>query len=61
MKNTSSANAAVTMMWLVTEKVKGMMLITFETKINMKSEYTSGKNFMPSSPAVERIVLATNT
>ena len=37
------------------------MLITFATKMNMKIEYTSGKNFMPSSPAVERIVLATNT
>src|SRR5215831_5904311 len=36
-----------------------MMLMTFATKINMKIEYTSGKNFMPSSPAVERIVATT--
>jgi hypothetical protein len=60
-KNTSSANAAVTMMWLVTEKVYGIMLITFATRTKMKMEYTSGKNLIPSSPALERIMLATNT
>jgi hypothetical protein len=38
-----------------------MMPIRFETKINMNSEYTSAKNFMPSTPAVERIISATNT
>jgi hypothetical protein len=26
--------------------------IRIETRIDMKIEYTSGKNFMPSSPAV---------
>jgi hypothetical protein len=38
-----------------------LIYIRFETKINMNSEYTSGKNFMPSWPAVERIILATNS
>ena len=38
-----------------------MMLIRFATKMNMKIQYTSGKNFIPSSPAVERIIVATNT
>ena len=37
------------------------MPIMFATKMNMKSEKTSGKNFMPSLPAVVRIVLATNS
>jgi hypothetical protein len=33
----------------------------FVTVMNMNSENTSGKNFMPSLPAVERMVLATNS
>ena len=33
----------------------------FETQMNMNSEKTSGKNFMPSEPAVLRIMLATNS
>ncbi len=37
------------------------MPIRFETQMNMNRENTSGKNFMPSEPAVLRIVLATNS
>jgi hypothetical protein len=33
----------------------------FETQMNMKIENTSGKNFMPSAPALLRIVDATNS
>ncbi len=46
------------MMWLVTVKVYGMMPMTFSTRMNMNSENTSGKNFMPSVPAVLRRVVA---
>jgi hypothetical protein len=38
-----------------------MMPIRFETQMNMNSEKISGKNFMPSAPAVLRMVLATNS
>src|SRR5712691_615021 len=38
-----------------------MMPITFSTRMNMNSENTSGKNFMPSVPAVLRSVFATNS
>ena len=38
-----------------------MIPIMFETQMNMNSEKTSGKNFMPSAPAVLRIVVATNS
>ena len=38
-----------------------MMPTRFETQMNMNSEKISGKNFMPSEPAVLRIVLATNS
>jgi len=33
----------------------------FETMTNMNSENTSGKNFMPSEPALLLMVLATNS
>jgi hypothetical protein len=42
-------------------KLKGMRPIRFETRMNMNSEYTSGKNLMPSSPDVERTMSATNS
>ncbi len=51
-KNTSSAIEAVTMMWLVTVNVYGMMPIMFAIRMNMNSVKTSGKNFMPAVPAV---------
>ena len=38
-----------------------MIPIRFEMQMNMNSENTSGKNFMPSEPAVLLIVLATNS
>jgi len=38
-----------------------MMPTRFETQMNMNSEKISGKNFMPSAPAVERMVEATNS
>src|SRR5262249_56549724 len=45
-RKTSSANATVMMMWLVTVKAYGIMPITLSTRMNMKIENTSGKNFM---------------
>ena len=33
----------------------------FSVSTNMKIENTKGKNFMPSEPAVERTVVATNS
>ena len=33
----------------------------FSVRMNMKSENTNGKNFMPSWPAVLRTVVATNS
>ncbi len=33
----------------------------FTVKMKMKSEKTSGKNFMPCSPAAWRSMLATNS
>ena len=60
-KKTSSAIIAVTMMWLVTVKKYGNMPNRFATRMNMNSENTSGKNFMPSWPAVLRTMLATNS
>ena len=33
----------------------------FETMTNMNSENTSGKNFMPSEPALLLMLLATNS
>ena len=38
-----------------------MMPMRFETQMNMNSEKISGKNFMPSEPAVLLMVLATNS
>ena len=38
-----------------------MIPTRFEMQMNMKSEKISGKNFMPSEPAVVRMVLATNS
>ena len=61
MKNTSSASDTVMMMWLVTVKVYGISPTMFATRMNMNSENTSGKNFIPSLPAVLRIVVATNS
>ena len=60
-KNTSSAIEAVTMMWLVTVNVYGMMPIMFAIRMNMNSVKTSGKNFMPAVPAVLCMLLATNS
>ncbi len=33
----------------------------FTVRMNMNSVNTKGKNFMPSAPAVERTVVATNS
>ncbi len=60
-KNTSKASAAVTMMWLDTVNVKGISPTTLETRMNMNSENTSGKNLRPCSPVVLLIVLAMNS
>ena len=38
-----------------------MMPMTFSTRMNMNSENTSGKNFIPSVPALLRSVFATNS
>ena len=38
-----------------------MIPIRFETQMNMNSEKINGKNFMPSVPAVDRMVSATNS
>jgi hypothetical protein len=38
-----------------------MSPIRFETQMNMNSENTSGKNFMPSGPILLLIMLATNS
>ena len=60
-RKTSSASETVMMMWLVTVNVYGMIPITFSTRMNMNSENTSGKNCMPSVPALLRSVVATNS
>ena len=60
-RNTSSAIAAVMMMWLVTVNVYGMIPIMFAVRMNMNSENTRGKNRIPSLPAELCIVLATNS
>ena len=61
MRKTRSASAAVMMMWLVTVKKYGNMPKRLATRMNMKSEKTSGKNFIASVPAVVRTMLATNS
>jgi hypothetical protein len=38
-----------------------MIPTRFETAMNMNSENISGKNFMPSEPAVLLMVFATNS
>ncbi len=38
-----------------------MSPITLTTRMNMNSENTSGKNFIPSLPALLRSVSATNS
>ncbi len=38
-----------------------MMPMRFETQMNMNSVKISGKNFMPSAPALPRIVAAMNS
>jgi hypothetical protein len=48
-------------MWLVTVKAYGIIPITLSTRMNMKIENTSGKNFMPSGPVELRNVSATNS
>ena len=49
------------MMWLVTVKAYGINPIMFSVSTNMKSVKTKGKNFIPSAPALERTVAATNS
>ena len=58
---TSSASAAVTMMWLVTVNPPGTMPMRLQMSTKMNSENTSGKNFMPSWPTFSRTVFATNS
>ncbi len=55
------ASDTVMMIWAVTANVYGMSPMTFTVRMNMNSENTSGKNFMPSGPAVLCSVLATNS
>jgi len=59
--NTSSESAAVTMMWLATVKLYGTSPTMFETRMNMNRENTSGKNCIPPSPMVLRMVSAMNS
>ena len=61
MRNTRTASAAVTMRWLATVKLYGMTPTMFDTVTNMNSENTSGKNFIPSLPALARMVEAMNS
>ena len=49
------------MMWLVTVKAYGISPIMFTVRMNMKIVNTSGKNLIPSLPAVLRIVVAMNS
>ena len=58
---TRSASANVTMMWLVTVNDPGTMPSRFSVSTNMKSEKTSGKNFIPSRPVASVSVPATNS
>ncbi len=59
--NTTSAMAKVTMMWLVTVKVNGIIPIRLQNRMNMNSEKMNGKYFMPAVPTLSRIMLATNS
>ena len=61
MKNTISASVAVMMMWLVTVKPKGISPNMLSSSTNMKIVNTKGKNRIPSWPAVERSMSATNS
>jgi hypothetical protein len=58
---TSMASANVTMTWLVTVKKPGIIPSRFAVNTNMKSEKTSGKNFMPSWPVASLSVPATKS
>ena len=55
-RKTSSASETVMMMWLVTVNAPGIIPIRFAIRMNMNNVNTSGKNFIPSLPAVERNV-----
>ncbi len=57
---TITARAAVTIRWLVTVKAYGTMPRKFAVNTKTNSENTNGKNFIPSVPAVDRTVEATN-
>ena len=58
---TMAAKAKVTMMWLVTVKLPGIMPSRFSTRMKMKIENTQGKYFMPSSPRFSFTILAMNS
>ena len=60
-QNTSAASAAVTTMWLVTVKAPGIMPSMLAAKMNMNSENTKGKYFMPLWPVLSRSMPATNS
>src|ERR1700751_953317 len=45
-RKTTTANATVMMMWLVTENEYGNHPMTFRARMNMKIENTNGKNFI---------------
>ena len=55
------AKASVTAIWLVTVKLPGNMPKKLLHKTKMKSVKTKGKNFRPSLPAAEWMILATNS
>ena len=58
---TTAASENVTAIWLVTVKAPGIMPKKLQNSTNMKSVKTNGKNTSPSSPAVDLIMLATNS
>ena len=60
-KNTMSAKAAVMTIWLVDAMAKGEKPIRLAKRTKKKTENTNGKNRMPSSPAAERTMPATNS
>src|SRR6201996_8487642 len=58
---TVQASARVTAIWLVTVKLPGTMPKKLQHSTNMKRVKTKGKNFSPSSPVAEWIMLETNS
>ena len=58
---TRQASARVTAIWLVTVKLPGTMPKKLLHNTKMKRVKTKGKNFNPSSPVAEWIMLATNS